>query len=172
MVNLDNHPTMLTDRITSSSQNSTTRSQEYTRKLKHIYVGTFFIMYVSLIGFIQVKFHDDSPFETHAYLIIMSLVALPVAITTSGILFYTDDPIENTSISDIRYVILNFVFFFSTILAVLSLVLVLFVPAKFNWTGYAIICALFTFMVACNLCCYGRLHEKKDVPNSINLEMV
>ncbi|KAD3067775.1 hypothetical protein E3N88_35655 [Mikania micrantha] len=123
-------------------------------------------------GFIQVKFHDDSPFETHGYLIIMSLVALPVAITTSGILFYTDDPRENTNISDIRYVILNFVFFFSTIVAVLSLVLVLFVPAKFNWTGYAIICALFTFMVACNLCFYGRLHVKKDVPNSINLEMV
>ncbi|KAL8237172.1 hypothetical protein R6Q59_018253 [Mikania micrantha] len=172
MLNLDNHPIMLTDTTTTSNQNSTTRSQEYTRKLKHIYVGTFFIMYVSLIGFIQVKFHDDSPFQTHGYLIIMSLVALPVAITTSGILFYTDDPHENTNISGIRYVILNFVFFFSTILAVLSLVLVLFVSTKFSWTGYAIICALFIFMVTYNLCCYGRLQEKKDVSNSINLEMV
>lgn len=142
---------------------------DYSRVLQHIYTGTFFAVYTALIGLIQVKFQNkaNSAFETHISFIIMYVVALPLAIITSGILFYTNNPLEKSKINftPIHYTLLKIVFSFSTILAPLSLVSILFIPPQLNWIGYLIIYAIFAVTVANNVLGYKRLHEKKDLPN-------
>ncbi|KAJ9547867.1 hypothetical protein OSB04_020410 [Centaurea solstitialis] len=123
-----------------------------------IYAVALVVMYPSLAQLTQLKFqnYQQSPFETHSFFAYMTIVAYTIAILSSVILFYLFPQLENSAKECACriyyiYVILKSVFYFSSIVAPLSLVLVLLIPHKFNWIGYIIIFALFLVVVVCNL---------------------
>lgn len=134
------------------------RFRECSEILYYVYVGTLLVTYTPLIGLIQVKFQNGnmSPFKTHSFFMIISVVALVMATLTLRILFYINSRFENECSSPIHHIILINIAWFSTLLAPLSLVLVLFIPTKLIWIGYSIVCALFLAIVACNF--IGRIY--------------
>ncbi|KAJ9547999.1 hypothetical protein OSB04_020542 [Centaurea solstitialis] len=117
------------------------RFSAYSRILHLMYTGTLIIMYPPLIAFVQIKFQNEnySPFDTHGCFMIMSIVALPVATFTSGVLFHLNDPLQNSitkHLSNIHYTILQTISSFSGILTPFSLIMVLFIPHNLNWVDF------------------------------------
>ncbi|KAJ9547924.1 hypothetical protein OSB04_020467 [Centaurea solstitialis] len=114
------------------SRNAMGAFSAYSRILHLMYTATLIIMYPPLIAFVQIKFQNEnySHFDTHGCFMIMSIVALPVATFTSGVLFYLNDPLQNSitkHLSNIHYTILQTISSFSGILTPFSLIMVLFI---------------------------------------------
>ncbi|KAI3772910.1 hypothetical protein L6452_04105 [Arctium lappa] len=137
-----------------------------------IYGVALVVMYPTLAQLTQLKFQNykQSPFEALSFFANTTVVAYTTAILSSVALFYLIPQLENSTKERVSriyyiYVILKSVFYFSSILAPLSLVLVLLIPPKFIWIGYIVIFALFIAIVVCNFSDYIKLVYKKDGSN-------
>ncbi|KAJ9548094.1 hypothetical protein OSB04_020637 [Centaurea solstitialis] len=144
----------------------TRRFSAYSRIMHLMYTATLIIMYPPLIAFVQIKFQNEnySPFDTHGCFMIMSIVALPVATFTSGVLFYLNDPLQNSitkHLSNIHYTILQTISSFSGILTPFSLIMVLFIPHNLNWVGFSVTFILLGVVVTCHFYFYIKLVDKK-----------
>lgn len=105
------------------------------------------IVYAIWIGILGWKFQweEQSPFDTQGFFCFVSPLSLCITILAYLILF---DAKNTLKCSDMARKILTGVFYFTCILAHLSLVLLYFIPPKLNWLGYSIVSGVFLVMVA------------------------
>lgn len=113
-------------------------------------------MFPSLIALVGLKFQNKalSPFETCSFFANMAVIAYIIAIPISAALFCLKIRLAKESSPPIYYRILHCVFYFSSLLAPLSFVLVLFLPRRFDMIGYLIVFTLFIAVVACSFSDY------------------
>ncbi|KAL8191902.1 hypothetical protein R6Q57_028633 [Mikania cordata] len=105
-----------------------------------IYAATLLYMFPSLMALVELKYQNKpySPFETHGFFANMAAVAYIIAIAMSVALFCLKARSERSNPeieSPVYYRILQSVFYFSSLLAPLSLMLVLFFPHGFDFIG-------------------------------------
>lgn len=111
------------------------------------FIGTYCTTSAVLLAFIALKFSGTlSTYETYGWFLIASIVAHAMTISTSWLKFYTANDLRNPmkeNLSPVSNKILNSVIWFSAIISYLSLLLVVILPHKILWVGYAVLCLLF-----------------------------
>ncbi|KAI3801120.1 hypothetical protein L1987_29223 [Smallanthus sonchifolius] len=134
-----------------------------------IYAATLLYMFPSMIALVDLKFQNNahSVFESRSLFANMAVVAYIIAIPTSVALFCLKASSNWERLPPIYLRILKSVFYFSSLVAPLSFVLVLFLPQRFNLIGYSLVFTLFLFIVACS---FSNYIFKKDAPNFDALE--
>ncbi|CAI9296387.1 unnamed protein product [Lactuca saligna] len=142
-----------------------------------MYTATLVTIYLPIISLIQVKFQNQkkSPFETSGFFMNLSVVALCIATATSGVLFYINHRLQNSTMEDlslVHYMILKGVFSFFGILIHVSLILVLIIPKNLDWIRYVIICVLLGVVAISNYRVYKRLNDMEDELNMEAHQMV
>lgn len=148
------------------------RIHDYSAILYLMYTATLVTIYLPIISLLQLKFQNQqkSPFETSGFFMNLSVVALCIATATSGVLFYINHRLQNSTMEDfslVHYMILKGVFSFFGILTPVSLVLVLIIPNKLDWIRYVIICVLLGVVAISNFRVYKKLNDMED---DINME--
>ncbi|XP_022004987.1 uncharacterized protein LOC110903139 isoform X2 [Helianthus annuus] len=139
----------------------------YPGMLYLIYAATLVYMFPSMINLVELKFQNKerSVFETHGVFAYMAVVAYIISVPMSVALFCWRARFESLkmkSLSLIYYNILQSLFYFSSILAPLSFVLVLFSFHGLDLIAYSLVFTLFLAIVACS---FSNYIFKKDAPN-------
>ncbi|KAL8236384.1 hypothetical protein R6Q59_017465 [Mikania micrantha] len=140
-----------------------------------IYAATLLYMFPSLMALVELKYQNKphSPFETHGFFANMAAVAYIIAIAMSVTLFCLKARLKRSNPeieSPVYYRILRSAFYFSSLLAPLSLVLVLFFPHGFDFIGYSLVFTLFLVIVACSFSNYIKFLCKKDASKFEDLQ--
>ncbi|KAL4571927.1 hypothetical protein LXL04_018695 [Taraxacum kok-saghyz] len=136
------------------------------------YLGTCAL----LVTFIQLKFEKEThtPFTTHTGFIIISIASIFMTLISSGIVVYTNHKLQSLMkehFSPVFEVILKTLLWFSFINTPLSLMLLLFLPHIYNWTGYVMVCALFLAVIGVKFKSFKRLLAAQRVNNLGAFEM-
>lgn len=141
--------------------------------LHHVRVEILLAAYASLIGLLQLKYHDESAFETHRFFMTLSVVAMTIFALAYWILEY--HICENSNTTNESYVIhkiLVCIAFFSMVTGLLSIILVLLLPAKFIWIAQAAMGLIVLAIIACvSIEHVNSLPKKMQVPISKVLEL-
>ncbi|CAH1431013.1 unnamed protein product [Lactuca virosa] len=148
---------------------------DYSAILYLMYTATLVTIYLPIISLLQLKFQNqqNSPFETSGLFMNLSVLALCIATATSGVLFYINHRLQNSTMEDfslVHYMILKGVFSFFGILTPVSLVLVLIIPNKLDWIRYVIICVLLGVVAISNFRAFQKLNDMEDELNMDGLE--
>ncbi|CAI9270579.1 unnamed protein product [Lactuca saligna] len=142
------------------------------KMLHHVRVEILLAAYASLIGLLQLKYHDESAFETRRFFMTLSVVAMTVFALAYWILEYHTCENSNTNESYVLDKILVSIAFFSMVTGLLSINLVLLLPAKFVWIAQAAMGLIVIAIIACvSIEHVNSLPKKMHVPISKVLEL-
>ena len=133
------------------------------------FIGAYVGICGLLVTFIQLKFEKEthSPFKTHTGLIIISIASIFMTLISSGIVVYSLQRLMKKHFSPVFEVILETLLWFSITNTPLSLLLLLFLPHFYNWTGYVMVCALFLAVIGVNFKSFKRLLAAAQLVNNL-----
>lgn len=139
--------------------------------LHHVRVEILLASYAALIGLLQLKYQHESAFETHRFFMTLSVVAMTVFALAYWILDHKCEN-SNTNESYVHHKIIVCIAFFSMVTGLLSIILVLLLPAKFVWIAQAAMGLIVIAIIACiSIEHVNSLPKKMQVPISKVLKL-